>query len=383
MYSIIFLSALIIILLIILFKQLKITRNAVITTLLSLIILYFIVTPQSCMKYAMEGAKLFISAIFPTIFPFMVLCNILIAYDGIEIYSKILGPVLCRPLGISKNSTFAIVASVFCGYPIGAKYSSELYEKGYIEKDEFQRLINIASNSGPIFTIGALGATMLGNKYLGMIIMFSCYVSAFIIGVLTRKDVVNKSNDANITDIHYKTFGNILKDAVTDGINGILLIGGYVIIFSIIMSIIKNNALTSVILSNLSVHFKNTENVYGTILGMLDLTNGCNIISASTLSTAVKICILSFLCAFGSLSVVAQVNAFLYKYNIDLKKYITLKLLQGVLAAIISLALFLILPIKAATFGSSSYIITYISMETIAFILIAALVIIYNLFHVS
>ena len=383
MYSIIFLSALIILLLIILFKQLKITKNAVITTLLSLIILYFIITPQSCMKYAIEGAKLFLSAIFPTIFPFMVICNILIAYGGIEIYSKILGPVLCRPLGISKNSTFAIVASVFCGYPIGAKYSSELYEKGYIDKDEFQRLLNIASNSGPIFTIGALGATMLGNKYLGMIIMLSCYVSAFIIGVLTRKDIVDKSQVPNTDDNKYRTFGNILKDAVTDGITGILLIGGYVIIFSIIMSIIKYNVLTNMIVSNLSVHFKNTENIYGTIIGMLDLTNGCNIISASTMSLPIKVCIISFLCSFGSLSVVAQVNAFLYKYNINLKKYIILKLLQGVLAAIISLTLFLILPIKAATFSSSSYIITYISMETIAFILIAALVIIYNLFHVS
>lgn len=384
MYSIIILSTLIIALLILLLKQLNISKNLLATILLSLIFLYFVINPEVCIKYSLDGAKLFVNAIFPTIFPFMVICNILIAYDGINIYSKIVGPILCKPLGLSQNSSFAIVASIFCGYPIGAKYSSELYEKGYIDKEEFQRLINIASNSGPIFTIGAVGLSMLGNKLLGFIILGCNFLSAFMIGFLTKKK-------GAITDIKIpqnressKNIGLILKDSITDGINGVLMVGGYVVIFSILISIIKNNAITSIILLKLKNIIPMIDNIYGVILGMLDLTNGCNIISLSSMSMKLKVCILSFLCAFGSISVVAQVNAFFYKYNLNIKKYVSLKFLQGLIASFLSLIIYSFTPSTVTTFANSTSTFTvFFSLELIISLFLISCLLIYKLFHIS
>ncbi|GKX66271.1 sporulation integral membrane protein YlbJ [Inconstantimicrobium mannanitabidum] len=383
MYSIIFLSLCIIILIIFLLKQLNLSRNLLATILLSLVFLYFVVKPEVCIQYSLAGAKLFITAIFPTIFPFMVICNILIAYDGINIYSKIVGPILCKPLGLSQSSSFALVASIFCGYPIGAKYSSELYEKGYINKDEFQRLINIATNSGPIFTIGAVGLSMLGNKLWGFIILGCNFLSAFIIGLLTKKkNSCSVNSPKNIEES--KNIGLILKESIMDGINGVLMVGGYVIIFSILINIIKNNVITNYILLKLQNPIPAIHNIYGVTIGMLDLTNGCNLISLFSMNIKYKLCILSFLCAFGSISVIAQVNAFLYKYNLNIKKYVILKLLQGAIASVLSLITYSFIPTTVTTFANSSPTLPlYLGLELLISLLLVLCVLVYKLFHIS
>lgn len=393
MYSIYFLSIAVFLLLLLFFKQIKITKNLLLTILLSSIILYFILKPQNCMDYTLQGLKLFMKSVFPTIFPFLVICNMLIEFNGIEIYSKMLGRSLTTPMGLSQNSNFALVASIFCGYPIGARYACELYENSYIDRNEFDRLINIASNSGPIFTIGALGVGMMGNRSIGVIIMISCYLSAFLIGILTRKatdtkKTINKynlkaisSNDSNTQ----KSMGTIIKDAVTDGLNGIMLIGGYIILFSILINIIKDNNITKTLMGYLSSRYPHANDVYGVFLGMIDLTNGCSIITSSNLNIKIQTCILSFFCAFGSLSVVAQANSFFYKFNVDIKKYIMIKLVQGLAASLITFIIISFMPSAITAFASNSDKLNLICFRgEIAVILLLILsTAIYKLFHIA
>lgn len=389
MYSIFFLSIVVFILLLLFFKQIKITKSLIISALLSAIILFFIIKPQSCIDYTLQGLNLFMKSVFPTIFPFLVICNMLIAFNGINIYSKLLGRSLTKPLGLSENSNFALVASIFCGYPIGARYSAELYEEGYISTEEFNRLINIASNSGPIFTIGALGVGMMNNKTAGIIIMISCYISAFLIGIIIKPKnstdqkslpVINKKNPPA------KSFGTILKDSVSDGINGIMIIGGYIILFSIIINIIKDNNITKNLLNILSSKYTHANDIYGIVLGTIDLTNGCNIITtSSSFDIKIKACIISFFCAFGSLSVVAQVNSFLYKFHVNMKRYIVLKLVQGIISCLITFIIFSFIPTTVLTYSSSAIGLStiYIRGEVVIIILLVMVVTIYKLFHVA
>ena len=138
------------------------------------------------MEASLAGAKLFFYSVLPTMFPFMVICNMIINLDGIKLYSKILGPILCKPLGLSYPCSFALVASFLCGYPLGAKYSTDLYKKELIPHDEFVRLLNIASNIGPLFLLGAVGTSMLGNSTLGYLLLIPSYLSAIIMGIITK-----------------------------------------------------------------------------------------------------------------------------------------------------------------------------------------------------
>ena len=106
MYSIIFLLIIIFLLLLLLFKLFNGNRNYFMCILITFFIFLFVSNLKDCIDAALVGVSLVIKTIVPTIFPFSVICNLLISYDGVWLYSKILGPIFCKPLKLSKQSSF-------------------------------------------------------------------------------------------------------------------------------------------------------------------------------------------------------------------------------------------------------------------------------------
>lgn len=346
MYSILFL--LIIVLIIILIKLLNLKSNIIISILLSLTVIYFSINPRLSMEASLSGAKLFVNSIFPTMFPFMVICNMIINLDGIKLYSKLLGPIICKPLGLSNPCSFAIIASFLCGYPLGAKYSTDLYKKGLINKHEFSRLINISSNIGPLFLIGAVGTAMLNNSTLGYLLLIPSYLSTVIIGILTKnkkREPMSSPlpNKENTNPNPSSNIGEVIKKSIEDATLNILILCGYVIIFSVMISMIKTIFLDTGILSDLCLLLNIPSDIFnGLFLGSIEVTNGCNIITSSNLQTITKLCLISFLSSFGGLSIIAQTYSFFYKENIPLTKYFLYKVLQGIIAFVIMFFTYLI-----------------------------------------
>ena len=374
MYTISILWLLIIILSIILIKLLKLSKNQIITIFITLFIILFIINLNTCMQSTFTGLNLVIKAILPTIFPFSVICNLIIHYDGISFYSNILGPIICKPLKLSNCSSFPIVASLLCGYPLGCKYCCDLYELGYISKEEYLRLLNIASNASPIFLIGSVGAAMLGNIKYGFILLLGNYLAPLIIGFFTKKNTheFNNSNEYPLkTDGSYN-FGIIIKTSIENAINTTLQVGAFVIIFSIIIGIIKNNSLINIIFNNVERLLSLSPNsLYGIFLGSIEYTNGCKILTSISSSIIFKLSAISFICSFSGLSIIGQISSFTGKFNISLKKYSFIKFIQGIISFIIT---FIFSSIFISTETTSSiYIHSYYNTNKLLFFTYALL----------
>lgn len=353
-------------LIIILIKQLNVKKNIVICIFISIFIIIFILNVNQCISATIDGCKLWYKSILPTTFPFIVICNLLIYYDGISLYSKFLGPLICKPLGLSKNCSFPIVASILCGYPLGAKYCVDLYSMDYIKKDEYARLLNIASNVGPLFLIGSVASTLLGNVSFGYILLTSSYLSIIFIGFITKK----KRTSINLSSLScpkYEiiNFGSAIKNAIQNGINTTLSIGGFIIVFSVIISLIKNNIYFHIIFEQLETFLSlPVGTLYCLFLGSIEMTNGCSIISTLPLSFPLKLSIISFLCSFSGLAVIAQVSSFISETKINYVRYIFFKIIQGIFSFIITYILLKILPTSIYTsklgLNSSAYVYAYL-----------------------
>lgn len=385
MYSILFILT--IILFLILMKLLNIKFNNIFSIFLTLTVIYFLLNPKLCINSSLNGAKLFFTSVFPTMFPFLVICNMIIYLDGIKIYSKILGPLLCKPLNLSYNCSFAIIASFLCGYPLGAKYSTELYKENLISKDEFLRLLNIASNISPLFLIGTVGTVMLGNTKLGYLLLIPSYSSCFIIGILTRnkkKDHLGLSEVKVKTNTNSKNIGEIIRNSISDAALNALILCGYVTIFSVVISMLKQLIFSDKIILNicqmLNLKF---DVIMGVFLGSIEATNGCYIISSSLLNTPIKLCLISFLSSFGGLSIIAQTTSFFYKENVSILKYFFYKLLQGIISSI--LMFFIIFNLNQSVTTSSIQNINYLFFTPIFILLFLTLIIsiIYKLIFTS
>ena len=346
MIYIVILWFLIISLIILLIKQLNIKQNIIICILVSIFIVIFVININQCIISTIDGCKLWYKSILPTTFPFVVICNLLIYYDGISLYSKFLGPLICKPLGLSKNCSFPIVASILCGYPLGAKYCVDLYSMGYIDRDEYERLLNIASNVGPLFLIGSVAGTLLGNVSLGYILLIESYLSIIFIGFITKKKRTSiKLSSQPYPKSEILDFGSAIKNSVQNGINTTLSIGGFIIIFSVLISLIKNNTYITIIIKELeNILNLPSGTLYALFLGSIEITNGCSIVSTLSLSLPLKLSIISFLCSFSGLAIIAQVSSFVSDTKIHYSKYIILKIIQGIFSFILTYALLKILP---------------------------------------
>ena len=381
----------IILLLFKLFRTLKI--DLIITLICSLIIIQIILAPNICIQYAISGAKLFFNAIFPSLFPFLVIINIIISYDGIHIYSKLLGNLICKPLKLPKECNFALLVSVLCGYPLGARYTCDLYEKNIINLFTCERLLNIASNASPLFIMGAVGTSMMLSPKIGYLLLLSNILSCLFMGLIIPSKgsyfkIKNRSSNFPKMDPPNLNIGMILKSSIEDAIKNSFNIGGFIVVFSVITGMIKDNAIFHIVFNRLSVITGSSGDfIEGLLLGMLEMTNGCYLISSSNSSLYVKLPVLSFLIAFSGLSIISQVYSYTSKYDVSIKKYITRKFIQAVISSILTIILYFIFIHTSSVFTFNNMDIYKISnlyiLILIIFFVPIVLINIIKLFHTS
>ncbi|HCW05023.1 MAG TPA: sporulation integral membrane protein YlbJ [Clostridium sp.] len=364
--------------------------NVIMVFLFTSIIIYFLSFPKQCINSTLLGAKIFTTAVFPSIFPFLVICNLLISYDGINIYSKLFGKLLCKPLRLSKQSSLTIIISALCGYPLGAKYACDTYEKGLISKEECERLLNIASNTSPLFIVGSVSTAMIGMPKLGYLLLISNYISCIMMSLVLKPVHFYRSaffrNEKNSQEV--VNFGGKLKNSIENALRTAISIGGYIIFFAVLLDIISYNKYFDLVLSYISHDTLLKDIVKFFMLGIIELTKGCQLISTLNISITVKAVLISFLSGFSGLSIISQVYSFTYRFpEFSIKTYIKRKAVQGVFSSLITAVL--MIPFSKVATNTFSGNITGPSFSEIYIVFILLLILpicinsIKKLLHIS
>lgn len=178
--------------------------------------------------------------------------------------------------------------------------------------------------------------------------LFITHVLACIsVGIIFRFWKRSSTSNLKISDFHYdnnknvnfSNLGEVLADSITSSISTILLIGGFVVIFSSVISILKSSGLLSFFSTCISPLFNflhiDTSFITPLICGFLEITNGINSISLiACKKLSINIIFTAFLLGFGGISVLLQVLSITSKTDLSIKPYIYGKLLQGILSAI-------------------------------------------------
>ena len=216
--------------------------------------------------------------------------------------------------------------------------------KKICSKAEAERLIAFTNNSGPIFILGTVGISLLGNQKIGQILLISHIFSSIIVGFIFR---FWKQNQVNLTFRNYNSektdlvkisnLGEILGDAIKKSIFTVLSIGGFIVLFSVIISILTSAQILVIIANSLEFLGIPYEFSLGFLTGIIELTNGLQTTSlfyASMPTSCILLC--SFLLGFGGLSVLLQIFSIISKSKISIKSYFYGKLLHGTISVILT-----------------------------------------------
>lgn len=294
----------------------------ILSIIIFLLSIYFILTNSiEIMESIRLSFSICINNLFPSLIPFMLLSNILINYDFINDLSNILEKIMTRIFKVSKNCAFAVVMSIMSGTPSNAKYLKDLYDSNFINIKDIQKCLNFCHFTNPIFILGTIGYTFLGNKKIGLIILISHYLTSIIIGLFNKKDknfieikINNNKNNRN--------FINVLTKSIKSTIDTLFLILG-VITTCLIITCILNKII------NLPDNFK-------FIYGFIEITQGLKYLSLSNFNIEIKTIISSFLISFGGICIHAQVFSILDNKKIRYFPYFKSRLIHGILSSILT-----------------------------------------------
>ena len=81
-------------------------------------------TIMNAVSYSFD---IWINNVFPSLFPFFVLSEILINYGFIELIGELFKPIFEKLFKINGNAAFVFIMSLLSGFPSNAKYAKELY----------------------------------------------------------------------------------------------------------------------------------------------------------------------------------------------------------------------------------------------------------------
>lgn len=296
----------------------------IITIFLVFFNLIILIFPKEIMEAVRKGLLLWCNFVLPALLPFMISVNLLKATPFPFMLSKFLSPVTNKLFGISGYGIFAVISGLLSGYPIGAKLVSELYTEKKLTKKEANYLLSFTNNSGPLFITGTLGAGLLKDTKAGLFLLAIHYISALIIGIILPKP------KTKITySFSYQSFniGRELKKSIYNGIEAIVMVGGYIIFFSIICSLLQK----------FIAEYCLNSYAKGIIFGFLEITNGCKeLININQLSLS----LISGITAFGGLSVHSQSLGYISSTDLSSLRYIFFKFIHGISAFILCFFLY-------------------------------------------
>jgi len=294
-----------------------------------ILIAYLILLNSSIViNTVIKSIDIFKNSIFPSLFPFFIISELLVNYGFVEFISNIFKPLMNKFFKVNSKCAFILVMSMISGFPSNSKYTKDLYLKGEINELEATKVLIFTHFSNPLFILGAISITFLNNKKTGLFILLIHYLSNFVVGFLLRNVIKTPVNNPNM-NIKKETlsFSNILSTSILNAFNTLFLILGTIIVFLVI-----TNLLNEYILFN--------PYIKGIISGILEMTGGISNISVLNITLKEKSTIIGMILSFGGISVHMQVKSIISDTPIKYQPYLIARLLHSSITGLLIYFLF-------------------------------------------
>lgn len=280
-------------------------KNKLIQIFIFVIFLSLVFNSNLILNEVSNAINTFINILFPSIFPFYLISNILINYNFCETLNKCFSKITNFLFHTSNASNFVIIMSIFSGFPSGSKYIVDLYKKNILSLNQSNYLITFTHFSNPLFVM-AITKTIFNDIKISYLILFAHIFANIIIGIIVRpKEKEEKSNiKLRITD----SFSNILSNSIISSFKLLAIILGNTCFFFIVTRLITAY-----------IDLDPIQSIF--INGFFDITKGMNSVNMISNNILKAIITLTFL-GFGGINIHMQVLNIIDNTNIEYKNFL-------------------------------------------------------------
>jgi sporulation integral membrane protein YlbJ len=321
-----------------------------------------IIFPQESFEASKGGLNIWWTIVFPSLLPFLIFSELLISFGVVRFIGVMLEPFM-RPLfRVPGVGGFVWAMGLASGFPAGAKYTVRLRQEEQLTRIEAERLVCFTNSSNPLFLFVAVAVGFFHNPHLGIILALSHYLGNICVGIIMRfyRWKEEKSHAKVLTKLpsirqafsqmhrtrikETRPFGSLLGDAVLSSIQTLLMIGGFIILFSVVNKLLFHMNITGLLASGVGgiLHIFNFPDSLSLpfISGMFEMTLGSKLTSTVEEATLFQQTVMtSFILAFNGFSIQAQVASIIAATDIRFTPFFLARIAHGLLASIITVLL--------------------------------------------
>lgn len=285
--------------------------------------------PQTVFTGASYGLVLWFRHVLPTLLPYMILINVLICTPALHWICRITSTFLCPLLGTSYYGTFAVLTGFLCGYPMGAKTTSDLLNVNKISRSEASYLLSFCNNTSPAFILSYVVAQNMKERNLCipffLILTFTPLMLSFIFRLFYRLP----ESSCSFPQVTPGSFSNpsesisdsFLDRCILNAFESVTKVGGYMMMFSVLIQLLAS-VLPNTIFSLL-------------LYSSLEISTGIRLLASSALYTAEKIILCAALTSFGGWCCIAQTYSMISGSQLPILPYITEKLVTALVTSLL------------------------------------------------
>ena len=285
--------------------------------------------PQTVFTGASYGLVLWFRHVLPTLLPYMILINVLICTPALHWICRITSTFLCPLLGTSYYGTFAVLTGFLCGYPMGAKTTSDLLNVNKISRSDASYLLSFCHNISPAFILSYVVAQNMKERNLCipffLILTFTPLMLSFIFRLFYRLPESSCSfpqvTPGSFSNPSESISDNFLDRCILNAFESVTKVGGYMMMFSVLIQLLAS-VLPNTIFSLL-------------LYSSLEISTGIRLLFSSALYTTEKIILCAFLTSFGGWCCIAQTYSMISSSQLPILPYITAKLVTALVTSLL------------------------------------------------
>ena len=356
-----------------------------------LLFVLMLLFPEPTWQAGIRGLAIWWDVLFPSLFPFFVLSEIMLGLGIVHFLGKLLDPLMKPLFNIPGSGGFALAMGFASGYPVSAKLTTQLRQLKLVSREEGERLVAFTTSADPIFLVGAVSVGFFGNPDLAGILALSHYGSALMVGLLLRYYGMprNKNNhDLRTLDSEHdkwslrlaleamyearkrdgRSLGELLRGAVLSSLQLMIIVGGLVVFFSVMLEVLTVSGIMTTLYHSLGLILPKlglpSSLAEPFISGLFEVTLGARAsATAGDIPLVFKAAAASFILSWGGLSVHAQVSSILNGADLRYLPFLAARVIHSFFAAILVLLLWNPLMDSLPAFSFSPFLLPRQNME--------------------
>lgn len=323
------------------------------------LVISIILFPAQAFQASLQGLNLWWKLVFPALLPFLIVTELLRGMGVLHGLGALMDPLLRVLLRLPGIGGWVLSLGFTAGMPAGAAAVGALRTDGLLTREEGERLLAVSHISSPVFMVSVVGVGFLGSPASGLALAVIHYTAALLMAVLHRFDAgrhapvkkyARKGWLSHSFQAFYeakardgRTFGKLLGDAVFSGVQQLFIIGGCMMMFSVMIHALSLSGLPEVLAAAVSLSGTRSNDalslVSALITGFFEPHLGAYAMAqaAGASHSSFLYALLSLLLAWGGLSTHAQVKSLTVSTDLRYSRFVLSRIHHGGIAFVLTL----------------------------------------------